>query len=118
MDARNMQMEFERRLIIMNPDFELKEKLTSDTIFSFLNAYTERFARNAYLQEDQVQDGTRAQKKNADSLKGLITRSTYELVAKDADNTDRLSDRVELPKDYFRHKRRFNKYETRYRGFA
>ena len=101
MDARNMQMEFERRLIIMNPDFELKEKLTSDTIFSFLNAYTERFARNTYLQEDQVQDGTRAQKKNADALKGLITRGTYELLAKDERNTDKLSDRVEVPADYF-----------------
>ena len=101
MDARNMQMEFERRLIIMNPDFEIKEKLTSDTIFSFLNAYTERFARNTYLQEDQVQDGTRAQKKNADALKGLITRGTYELLPKDEHNTDKLSDRVEVPADYF-----------------
>ena len=101
MDARNMQMEFERRLIIMNPDFEIKEKLTSDTIFSFLNAYTERFARNTYLQEDQVQDGTRAQKKNADALKGLITRGTYELLLKDEHNTDKLSDRVEVPADYF-----------------
>lgn len=101
MDARNMQMEFERRLIIMNPDFELKDKLTSDTIFSFLNAYTERYARNAYLQEDQVIDGTRAQKKNADALKGLITRGTYDLVAKDEFNTDKLSDRVIVPEDYF-----------------
>jgi len=38
----------------MNSDFELKEKLTSDTIFSFLNAYQERFVRNNYLQEDMV----------------------------------------------------------------
>jgi hypothetical protein len=52
MDARMMQMEFERRIILMNPEFEIKEKLTSDTIFSFLNAYTERFVRMNYLQED------------------------------------------------------------------
>jgi hypothetical protein len=44
----------------MNPNFELKEKLTSDTIFSFLNAYTERYVRNNYLREDSVQDGSRA----------------------------------------------------------
>lgn len=60
MNAREMQVEFERRITLMNPAFELKEKLTSDTIFSFLNAYTERFVRNNYLQEDTVQDGTRA----------------------------------------------------------
>lgn len=85
----------------MNSDFELKEKLTSDTIFSFLNAYTERYVRINYLQEDQVLDGTRAQKKNADALKGLIVRGLYEVSAKDANNTDKVSDRVKLPEDYF-----------------
>lgn len=85
----------------MNPDFELKEKLTSDTIFSFLNAYTERYVRINYLQEDQVLDGTRAQKKNADALKGLIVRGLYEVNAKDTKNTDKVSDRVRLPEDYF-----------------
>lgn len=101
MSAREMQVEFERRITLMNPDFELKEKLTSDTIFSFLNAYTERYVRINYLQEDQVLDGTRAQKKNADALKGLIVRGLYEVDAKDAENTDKVSDRVRLPEDYF-----------------
>lgn len=101
MSAREMQVEFERRITLMNPDFELKEKLTSDTIFSFLNAYTERHVRINYLQEDQVLDGTRAQKKNADALKGLIVRGLYEVDTKDANNTDKVSDRVKLPEDYF-----------------
>lgn len=101
MDARTMQMEFERRITLMNPNFELKEKLTSDTIFSFLNAYTERYVRNNYLQEDSFQDGTRAQKKNQDALKGLITRALLTLDAKDENNTDKVSDRAILPDDYF-----------------
>lgn len=101
MSAREMQVEFERRITLMNSDFELKEKLTSDTIFSFLNAYTERYVRINYLQEDQVLDGTRAQKKNADALKGLIVRGLYEVDAKDSKNTDKVSDRVKLPEDYF-----------------
>lgn len=101
MDARTMQMEFERRITLMNPNFELKEKLTSDTIFSFLNAYTERYVRNNYLQEDSVQDGSRAQKKNQDALKGLITRALLTLDAKDENNTDKVSDRAILPDDYF-----------------
>ncbi len=96
-----MQMEFERRITLMNPNFELKEKISSDTIFSFLNAYTERYVRMNYLQEDQVLDGTRAQKKNADALKGLITRGLYSIIAKDANNTDKVSDRTILPNDYF-----------------
>lgn len=101
MDARNMQREFERRITLMNPAFELKEKLTSDTIFSFLNAYTERYVRLNYLAEDNVADNTRAQKKNQDALKGLITRTLLELDAKDENNTDKTSDRAVLPDDYF-----------------
>lgn len=100
MTAREMQVEVERRLILMNPDFELKEKLTSDTIFSFLNAYTERYVRLNYLQEDAVLDGTRAQKKNQDAIKGLIVRGIYEVV-EDPNNSDKLSDRAVLPEDYF-----------------
>lgn len=101
MNSRAMQIEFERRITLMNPNFELAEKLTSDTIFSFLNAYTERYVRLNYLQEDAIQDGTRAQKKNADALKGLITRGLYAVEAKDENNTDKTSDRVSLPSDYF-----------------
>lgn len=101
MNSRAMQIEFERRITLMNPNFELAEKLTSDTIFSFLNAYTERYVRLNYLQEDAIQDGTRAQKKNADALKGLITRGLYAIEAKDENNTDKTSDRVSLPSDYF-----------------
>lgn len=101
MNSRAMQLEFERRITLMNPNFGLAEKLTSDTIFSFLNAYTERYVRLNYLQEDAVQDGTRAQKKNADALKGLITRGLYAVEAKDENNTDKTSDRVSLPSDYF-----------------
>lgn len=101
MKAREMQVEFERRIQLMNPNFELTEKLTSDTIFSFLNAYCERFVRNNYLQEDMVQDGTRQQKKNADALKGLITRQTLTIATKDSNNTDNTSDRAVLPVNYF-----------------
>ena len=101
MSAREMQREFERRITLMNPAFELKEKLTSDTIFSFLNAYTERYVRLNYLAEDTVADNTRAQKKNQDALKGLITRALLELDTKDDKNTDKTSDRAVLPDDYF-----------------
>lgn len=101
MTAREMQMEFERRIQLMNPAFELKEKVTSDTIFSFLNAYTERYVRNNYLQEDAVQDGTRAQKKNADALKGLIVRGLFDVSAQDENNTDKTTDKIVLPSDYF-----------------
>jgi hypothetical protein len=116
MTAREMQMEFERRIQLMNPAFELKEKVTSDTIFSFLNAYTERYVRNNYLQEDTVQDGTRAQKKNADSLKGLIVRGLFNVAAQDESNTDMTTDKVVLPKDYFLYIRSNSVISSCYKG--
>lgn len=116
MNAREMQIEFERRVTLMNPAFELKEKLTSDTIFSFLNAYTERFVRNNYLQEDTVQDGTRAQKKNADALKSLIVRTELTKEPTDEKNTDCNSDKFVLPVDYFLYIRSNSKVTATYKG--
>ena len=116
MTAREMQVEFERRITLMNPAFELKEKLTSDTIFSFLNAFTERFVRNNYLQEDNVADGSRAQKKNADALKGLIVRKVLTKELADATNTDYNSDKFKLPEDYFLYIRSNSKVSATYKG--
>ena len=118
MNAREMQVEFERRITLMNPAFELKEKLTSDTIFSFLNAYTERFVRNNYLQEDQVADGTRAQKKNADALKGLIVRTLLSRNQKDKLNTDVNSEKFVLPADYFLYIRSNSRVSATYKGLV
>lgn len=118
MNSREMQMEFERRITLMNPAFELKEKLTSDTIFSFLNAYTERFVRNNYLQEDQVGDGTRAQKKNADALKGLIVRTLLSKNQKDVQNTDVNSEKFVLPADYFLYIRSNSRVSATYKGLV
>ena len=101
MKARDMQIEFERRIQLIDPSFISVNKLTSDTIFSFLNAYCERFVRNNYLQEDILQDGTRQLKKNADALKGLVTRQTLTIATKDSYNTDKTSDRAILPDNYF-----------------
>lgn len=118
-NAREMQVEFERRITLMNPAFELKEKLSSDTIFSFLNAYTERFVRTNYLAEDGVIDGTRAQKKNADTLKGLIVRELLSTkLAEDTKNTDVNSAKFVLPADYFLYIRSNSKVSATYKGLV
>ena len=73
MTAREMLIEFERRLQQIDPALATTEKLDTETMLAFLNAYTERFVLLNYLQKDQVQNDTRAQKKNQDAIKGLIT---------------------------------------------
>lgn len=78
MDARTMQKEFERRIMLMDPTLEDTEKLTSDTIFAFLNAAQNRLVTQMYLQYDQSTDGSRTDYKLIDSLKPLICNSTLE----------------------------------------
>lgn len=94
-----MQKEFERRITLMNPTFEIKEKLTSDTIFSFLNAYTKRYVKQIYLQADQTQDKSRAQKKSIDSIKSLISRTIIN--KSNIIDNERCNVSFKLPTDYF-----------------
>lgn len=101
MDAREMQIAFERKVQLISPELDTREKLTSDTIFYFLNAYTERFIRTSYLADDQLEEDSRALRKNTDSIRSLITRVSLPVQAKDIDNSDKTTDRVELPDDYF-----------------
>lgn len=94
-----MQTEFERRITLMNPSLEIKEKVTSDTIFSFLNAYTKRYVKQIYLLADQTKNDTRAQKKSIDSIKSLISREVINRVT--TTSSDNYTESFELPDDYF-----------------
>lgn len=99
MKARDMQIEFERRVTLINNDLKLNEKLTSDTIFSFLNAYTKRYVREAYLSNDSVDYNTRAQKRSIDAIKSLLKR---EVINKTKNiHSDDFTESFLLPKDYF-----------------
>ena len=94
-----MQVEFERRVMLMDPNLQLNEKLTSDTIFSFLNAFTKRYVKQIYLLADQTQNNTRAQKVSIDSIKSLITRQVIDKT--ETVNSDTNTDLFKLPEDYF-----------------
>lgn len=98
MTAREMQREVERRISLIDPSFEIAEKLTSDSIFSFLNAYTQRYVKELYLQRDAITADTRAQKRNIDQIKNLISNK---LLVKYDTNEFNKTDSFVLPKDYF-----------------
>jgi len=48
MSPRNMQIEFERRLQLMDPNLVIKDKLSSDTIISFINEAIDKFYKTRY----------------------------------------------------------------------
>lgn len=88
MTAREMQIEFERRLTLMNPELANSEKPDSDTIFSFLYAYTLRFVLQNYLAEDANTDDTRQQKYNKDVIYPLLTKENISVSENSSDNED------------------------------
>lgn len=111
MDARSMQIEFERRLTLMNPELANSEKPDSDTIFSFLYAYTLRFVQQNYLAGDTQEDSTRSQIYSKDVINGLLEKTDIPVTKNTADleNNTYVGD---LPNDYFLYVRSITKCEN------
>lgn len=57
--TRQLGIEFERRVQTMIPEKELTDKLDSDTIYSFLNQYQDKYVHDIYRSLDQIPSGTK-----------------------------------------------------------
>ena len=71
-----MQVEFERLVQLANPEFVINNKIDSDTIFYFLNAYQERYLKENYVSLDSTKNSTETLHKNLDAFKALIVTTT------------------------------------------
>lgn len=72
MTAKEMQMEFERRIQLISPDLTIENKPNSDLIFSILNEAQDRYVIINYIGDDQLMSETNAQSKNTDAIKSLL----------------------------------------------
>lgn len=98
MTQREFQIEFERRLQLMDPNLVIKEKLTSDTIISFINEAIDKFYKTRYSGINFKAQGFEQTQKRIDDLRTLIKNKKY---TEDSINkSDRNSYSVELPEDY------------------
>lgn len=80
MTAREMQIEFERLIQLANPQFDLYNKIDSDTIFYFINAAQERYIKQSFVQIDSVTKDSNTHNRLLDVCKALITNiSLYDL---------------------------------------
>lgn len=113
MTAREMQKAFETKVSLINSSFLIDEKLTSDTIFQFLNAYTKRFVKQIYLNGDNTENDTRIHKYNLDAIKSLISRK-YLKPKKNTRITDLYTKQCPLPSDYFLYIRSNSLVKTTY----
>lgn len=98
MTNRGFQIEFERRLQLMDPNLVIKEKLTSDTIISFINEAIDKFYKTRYSGINFKAQGFEQTQKRIDDLRTLIKNKKY--TANSINKGDRNSYSVELPEDY------------------
>lgn len=58
LETRQLGIEFERRVQTMIPEREF-DKLDTETIYSFLNQYQDKYIHDIYRNLDQIQSGTK-----------------------------------------------------------
>lgn len=98
MTDRGFQIEFERRLQLMNPNLVIKDKLSSDTIISFINEAIDKFYKTRYSGINFKAQGFEQTQKRIDDLRTLIKNKKY--TEGSINKSDRNSYSVELPDDY------------------
>lgn len=95
MTDRKMQIEFERRLQLMDPELVRTNKLNSDTIFSFINEAIDKFYKTRYSGVNSKAEGFEQSQKRIDDLRNLIKTKSYTEIESEGSVYS-----VELPEDY------------------
>lgn len=98
MTDRGFQIEFERRLQLMDPNLVIKDKLSSDTIISFINEAIDKFYKTRYSGINFKAQGFEQTQKRIDDLRTLIKNKKY--TEGSINKSERNSYSVELPEDY------------------
>ena len=78
-DTRRLGIEFERRVQTMIPDTEFLDKLDTETIYSFLNQYQDKYVHEIYRNLDQIQSGSHLSAHVESVLQSLIGEDTVKV---------------------------------------
>lgn len=98
-ETRQLGIEFERRIQTMIPEKEF-DKLDTETIYSFLNQYQDRYIHDIYRNLDNIQSGTKLSS-HVESVLQTLLKTDELTVAGNANPIDTpLSIVCELPPEF------------------
>lgn len=80
-ETRQMGIEFERRVQTMIPQKEIAEKLDTQTIFSFLNQYQDKYIHDIYRNLDMIQSGSNVSAHVESVLQALLREEDIPITA-------------------------------------
>lgn len=122
-ETRQLGIEFERRVQTMIPETEFVAKLDTDTIYSFLNQYQDKYIHEIYVNLDSIQTGSKSSARIETVLQNMLT--SFEADANSAqDNNSDLSTftpdtsrslTFTLPKDFQLYLRSVSKVSSTYK---
>lgn len=93
--TRQLGIEFERRVQTMIPETEFSRKLDTETIYSFLNQYQDKYIHDIYRSLDNIQSGTKLQAHIERILQQMLT--SIEVTTPIADYTQPVTDTNGIP---------------------
>lgn len=92
-ETRQLGIEFERRVQTMIPQKEIAEKLDSETIFSFLNQYQDKYIHDIYRNLDAIPSGSKISAHVESVLQALLREEDIAIDAEGViNNTSSITD--------------------------
>ena len=85
-ETRQLGIEFERRIQTMMPDREYIDKLDTDTIYSFLNQYQDKYIHEIYRNLDKIESGSKLSAHIESVLQSLQEAYTIPVTGNNVEN--------------------------------
>ena len=91
-ETRQLGIEFERRVQTMVPEKEFIDKLDTDTIYSFLNQYQDKYIHEIYRNLDNIPAGSKASSHVESVLQNMLKSATIAVTDEGVENNTVITD--------------------------
>ena len=96
-ETRQLGVEFERRIQTLIPETEFSRKMDTETIYSFLNQYQDKYIHDIYRNLDNLQSGTKLQAHIERILQQMLTSVTIQISEASGNYTGEYTDYNGVP---------------------